>query len=164
MVSSKESFTSLDLSGGPNIHMGDDSHIQTVRRGSIKIKHGEFQNVLYVPSLIENILYVYHIALTGSPNKVVFGPDSVEISDIATRKIIEKGVANHASKEYEFSHFFPYSSPAQPQQPFERGGLKSQVHIHLHTMICCLRFQFQKMRNNINMILILRLYLKMIQI
>ena len=25
MVASKESFTTLDLSGGPNIHMGDNS-------------------------------------------------------------------------------------------------------------------------------------------
>ena len=53
---------------------------------------------------------------------MVFGPDSVEISNISTSKIIEKGVANHASKQYEFSHFLPYSDPVQPQLPFERGG------------------------------------------
>ena len=35
-----------------------------------------------------------------------------------------KGVANHASKAYEFSHFLPYSNPVQPQLPFERGGKK----------------------------------------
>ena len=58
MVASKESFTSLDLSRGPNIHMGDDSQIPTVGRGSIKIKHGEFQNVLYVPSLETNLLSI----------------------------------------------------------------------------------------------------------
>ena len=33
-----------------------------------------------------------------------------------------KGVANHASKAYEFSHFLPYSYPIQSQFPFERGG------------------------------------------
>ena len=44
------------------------------------------------------------------------------ITYISTRKIIAKGVANHAFKEYEFSHFLPYSDPVQPQQPFERGG------------------------------------------
>ena len=55
MVSSKESFTSLDLSGGPRIHMGDDSQIPTSGRGSIKIQHGEFKNVLYVPSLVANL-------------------------------------------------------------------------------------------------------------
>ena len=48
---------------------------------------------------------------TGPPKRVVFGPDSVEISDISNRKIIAKGVANHASKAYEFSQFLPYSDP-----------------------------------------------------
>ena len=51
MVTSRESFTTLNLSGGPSIHMGDDSQILFVGRGSIKIQHGEFKNVLYVPSL-----------------------------------------------------------------------------------------------------------------
>ena len=46
---------------------------------------------------------------TASPKKVVFGLNIVEISDISTGKLIVKGVANHASKEYEFSHFMPYS-------------------------------------------------------
>ena len=30
-----------------------------------------------------------------------------------------KGVANHASKEYEFSRFFPYSPLAHSQHPFQ---------------------------------------------
>ena len=58
----------------------------------------------------------------GPPKRVVFGPDSVEISEISTGKIIAKGVENHASKEYEFSHFLPYSDPVQSLLPFERGG------------------------------------------
>ena len=37
MVSSKESFTTLDLSGGPRIHMGDNSQIPGACRGSHKI-------------------------------------------------------------------------------------------------------------------------------
>ena len=44
MVSSKESFTTLDLSGGPNIHMGNDSQIPAVGRGSIKLQPVEFNN------------------------------------------------------------------------------------------------------------------------
>ena len=61
----------------------------------------------------------------GSPKQVVFGPDLVEISNISTRNIIAKGVAKHASKEYELSHFPPYSSPVQSQQPFKREGKNS---------------------------------------
>ena len=58
----------------------------------------------------------------GSPKRVIFGPDSVEITDISTGNIIVKGAANHASKEYEFSHFLPFSEPVHSQLPLERGG------------------------------------------
>ena len=59
---------------------------------------------------------------TGSPKRVVFGPNSVEISKISNGKLIEKGVANHSFKEYEFSHFLSYSDRVQSQLPFKREG------------------------------------------
>ena len=55
---------------------------------------------------------------TSSPNIVGFGLDSVDIPDISTGKLIVKGVANHASKAYEFSHFLPYSDLVQSWFPF----------------------------------------------
>ena len=33
-----------------------------------------------------------------------------------------KGVANHASKAYEFSHFMPFSELVHSQQPLAREG------------------------------------------
>ena len=98
-----------------SIHMGDDTQIRAEGKGSIKLKHGMFKDVLYVPSLATNLLSVYQMTHNGPPKRVVFGPDSVEISDISTGKIIAKGVANHASKAYEFSHFMPYLDPVQTQ-------------------------------------------------
>ena len=80
MVASKESFTTLNITGGPTIHMGDDSYVPVSGRGSIKIQHGEFRNVLFVPSLVEKLLSVYQMTHTSSPKQVVFGPDSVEIT------------------------------------------------------------------------------------
>ena len=59
MLSSKESFSSLDLTSGPSIYMGDDSQIPVVRKGSIKFEHGVFNNVLYVPSLAVKLLYMF---------------------------------------------------------------------------------------------------------
>ena len=111
MVSSKESLSSLNLSDGPSIHMGYDTQIQDEGKGTIKLEHGVFKNVLYVPSLTTNAMYVYQMTHTSSPKRVVFEPDLVDISNISTGKMIEKGVANHASKSYEFSHFLPYSDP-----------------------------------------------------
>ena len=127
MVSSMESFTTLNLTGVPRIHMGDDSQILDVGRGYIKIQHGEFKNVRYVPFLATNLFYVYQMTHTGSPKKFVFGPDLVEISYISTGKIIVKGVANHASKTYEFSHFLPYLDPVQSQLEIRYCSIELQI-------------------------------------
>ena len=45
----------------------------------------------------------------GSPKKVIFFPSDVEITEISNGKFIEKGVVDHTSKVYTFSHFLPYS-------------------------------------------------------
>ena len=87
-----------------------------------------FINVLYVPSLAANLLFVYQMTHNGAPKRVVFGPDSMEITDIATRNIIVNGIANNASKAYEFSHFLPYSAPTQFKKSFERGGINSLTY------------------------------------
>ena len=89
-----------------SIHIDDDTQIEAEGKGSIKLEHGVFKNVLYVPSLVENYVSVYEMTLTSPPKRVVFGPDSMKILDNSIGKLIMKGVANHASKAYEFSHIF----------------------------------------------------------
>src|SRR5713101_5830555 len=59
-----------------------------------------------------NLLLVYQMTHTGSPKKVIFSPVEVEITEISSGKFIAKGVANHTSKVYMFSHFLPYSNPS----------------------------------------------------
>jgi len=49
---------------------------------------------------------------TGSPKKVIFSPDEVEITEISSGKFIAKGVANNTLKVYMFSNFLPYSNPS----------------------------------------------------
>ena len=100
---------------------------------------------------------------TRSPKEVVFGPHSVDISNISTGKIIKKGVANHVSKEYEFSHFLPYLAPTQSQQTFKREGKKSLSSPFADNDMLS-KISVQKIGNKISLILILRLYLKMIHI
>ena len=102
--------------------MGYDTQIQVEPKRLIKFEHGMFKNVLYVPSLVEIFLFVYHMTHTGSPKRDVFDPDSLEVSNISTWKMRVKGVANDASKAYQFSHFLPYSDPVQYQLSFEREG------------------------------------------
>ena len=111
MDASKESFSSFESFDGPSIQMGNNTKVQTKGKGSVNIEHGRFKDVLFVPSLASNLLSLYQMTHTGSPKQVIFGPDSVEITDISTGSIIEKGTANHASKAYEFSHCMPSSKP-----------------------------------------------------
>ena len=92
--------------------MGNNSQIRAKGKGSINLEHGKFKYVMRcVPSLAANMLSVYRMNHTGSPKRVIFGLESVEIRDISTRNIIAKGAANYASKEYDFSHFLPISEP-----------------------------------------------------
>ena len=66
--------------------------------------------MLYVPGLTSNLLLVYQMTHTGSPKNVIFSHDDVEITEISNGKVIEKGVVDHTSKAYKFSHFLPYSN------------------------------------------------------
>ena len=68
--------------------------------------------MLYVLGISYNILSVYQKTHIGSPKKVIFSPDEVDITEISSGKVISKGVVNHAQKVYMFSHFLPYSNPS----------------------------------------------------
>ena len=67
MVASKESFSSLQSFDGPSIQMGNNSKVQTKGKGSIKLEHGKFKDVLYVPFLATNMLSLYQMTHNGSP-------------------------------------------------------------------------------------------------
>ena len=67
MVSAKEAFSSLDMSKGPSIVLGDDSLTESKGKGRIELDHGNFNNVLYVPGLAFNLLSVHQMTHTGSP-------------------------------------------------------------------------------------------------
>ena len=85
--------------------MGDDSTIISEGQGTVDLENGFFSNVLYVPSLAANLLSVYQMTHIGMPKRVSFSPNDVEIIEIASGKLIAKGLANHHAKAYEFSHF-----------------------------------------------------------
>ena len=57
MVVSRESFSSLQSFDCSSIQMGNNSQIRTKGKGSIKLEHGKFKDVLCVPSLVASYLY-----------------------------------------------------------------------------------------------------------
>ena len=49
----------------------------------------------------------------------------IQITRISTGDIVAKGMSDHASKAYIFSHFMPYTVPTSPQLSFEADeGIK----------------------------------------
>ena len=61
MASTNEALYSLDECKGPTILTGDDSSIKITNKGMIELHHGTFYNVLHVPKVSLNLLYVYQI-------------------------------------------------------------------------------------------------------
>ena len=98
MVLTKEAFSSLEILKGPPIVLGDDSLTDSLGKGRIDLDHGKFSNVLYVLGIASNLLSVYQMTHTGSPKKVIFSPNDVEIIEISNGKFIAKGVVDHTSK------------------------------------------------------------------
>ena len=80
MVLIKEIFSSLAMSKGPPIVLGDNSVPDSTGKGRTDLDHGNFNNVLYVLGLASNLLSMYQMTHTRSPNKVIFSPSEVEIS------------------------------------------------------------------------------------
>ena len=105
MTAERDSFSSLETGKSIPIHMGDDSTIISEGQGTVDPENGFFSNVLYVPSLASNLLSVYQMTHTGVPKRVYFSSNDVEITEIASGKLIAKGLANHHAKAYDFSHF-----------------------------------------------------------
>ena len=70
---------------------------------------------------------------TGSPKKVIFSPDDVEIIDISNGKVIAKGVVDHTLKVYKFSHFLPYSNPSTLlTHTNEESKIWHEIFVHIN--------------------------------
>jgi hypothetical protein len=76
-------------------------------KGFVDVGIGTFEDVLCVPNLSTNLLFVYQIAQNG--RKVEFTPDSITIRDLEDNALLAVGKADHESRLYAFSHFVPDS-------------------------------------------------------
>ena len=87
--------------------MGDDSEIQTKGIDKIDLEDVYFNNVLFVPELVANLLLVYQMIHTGEAIKVTFTPYIVEIAEISSNKVVALGFVDYQARMYKFSHFLP---------------------------------------------------------
>ena len=87
MDSMQYSFLAIHPYSGPSILMGDDSKIQAKGIGRIDIEDGYFNNVLFMPDLLANLLSVYQMTHIGTTKRVTFTQYDVEISEISKGKV-----------------------------------------------------------------------------
>ena len=71
----------------------------------IELTNGSFENVLLVPKLSVNLLFVYHMKNYGTRKKFIFTPDAMDIYDMETNSMGSTGEVNHQSRIYTFSEF-----------------------------------------------------------
>ena len=96
---------------GPKNLLGEKSITGSKGKCRIYFYHGSFNYVLYVIGLVGNILSIHQMTHTDYPQKVVFTPNDVEISDISNGRVIAKYFVDHSSKVYNFSQFMPFLNP-----------------------------------------------------
>jgi hypothetical protein len=105
MAATKVVYSSLDACNGPPILMGDNSLFKVTDKGGIELTNGGFKNVLHVPKLSVNILFVYQMKNSGTGKKFIFTPDAVDMYDMQTNSKVSTDELNHQSRLYTFSEF-----------------------------------------------------------
>jgi hypothetical protein len=85
--------------------MGDNSPVEVTDKGRIELTNGSFENVLQVPKLSVNLLFVYQMTNSGTGKKVIFTPNLVDIYDMKTNYRVATGEVNHQYRLYTFSEF-----------------------------------------------------------
>jgi hypothetical protein len=105
MASKKTFYSSLDTCKGHPILMGYDSPVDVTEKGRVQLTNGSFKNVLHVPKLSINILYVYKMKNFDTKKKVIFTPNEVYIYDMKTNSKVATSEVNHQSRPYTFYEF-----------------------------------------------------------
>ena len=105
-------------------HMGYDYHIISKGKGTVKLEHCIFFDVLYVPSLASIMSSVYQMEHTRVHKRVNFSPNDVEIIEIASGKLATTSIANDTAKTYEFSKFV---ADAKPTDILTHGNEVSRI-------------------------------------
>jgi hypothetical protein len=63
---------SFDACKVPPILMRENSSVEVTDKGRIKLTNESFKNVLHIPKLSINLLFVYQMENSGTGNKFIF--------------------------------------------------------------------------------------------
>ena len=74
--------------------MADKYSVEVTNKGRIELTNKIFENVLYVPKISVNLLFVYQMTNSDTGNKFIFTPNSVDIYDMKTNSRVATGEVN----------------------------------------------------------------------
>lgn len=92
-----DALSSLKPYSSSPIFLGDGSLVEATGIGKVEMGIGSFENVLHIPKLFVNFLYVYQMTHTSTSRRVEFTLDSVSIFDIEHNSRIVIGKENRQS-------------------------------------------------------------------
>jgi len=105
MAKNKAMFSSLNDCNTKNIYVGDDRSLSVVGTGTVHLDNGQFNDVLCVPTLSCNLLFVYQITHSGESKIFEFSPHDVVIKDLRDpRQILATGMADDSTRLYKFNN------------------------------------------------------------
>jgi hypothetical protein len=85
--------------------MGDDFLVEVTDKGRLELTNRRFENVLHIPKLSVNLLFMYQMKKFGTGKRVLFTPDALDIYEMKTNSKVATGEVNHQSRLYTFSEF-----------------------------------------------------------
>jgi hypothetical protein len=132
MDATKEVYSSLDACKCPPILMGDNSPVEVTDKWMIELTNKSFENVLHVPKLSVNLLFVYQMNNSGTGKRVIFKPDAVDIYDMQTNSRVSTSEVNHQSRLYTFSEFIEPDSALLLTHADESSRIWNQRFRHLN--------------------------------
>jgi hypothetical protein len=95
MAASKSIYYSLDACKGPPILMGDNSSVEVTGKGRIELTNESFENMMHVPKLYVNLLFIYHMKNSSTGKKFILTLNSLDIYDMQTNSRVATGEVNH---------------------------------------------------------------------
>jgi hypothetical protein len=116
--------------------MGDNSPVEVTDKGRIKLTNVSFENVLHVPKLSVNILFVYQMTNFSIGKRAIFRPDAVDIYDMKTNSRVSTSEVNHQSRLYTFFEFIEPDSALLLIHADESSRIWNIRFVHLILDIC----------------------------
>ena len=85
--------------------MVGNSSVKVTNKGRIELTNRSFENVLHIPKLFVNLLFVYQMTNSRTRKKLIFTPNEVDIYDMQTNSRVATNEVNHQSRLHTFSKF-----------------------------------------------------------